>query len=489
MDDQDQQGSAHNGIDAVLRRRVSRRAALKGFGAAGLTAFTLGALDTLAWTPDRVAYASPQNLPNIQFDIGQYMPPARAIDGVLMALPPVYTLFITARLTRTPSKDDQRVLAAALDAIEAAYPFSPEGVFTHIAYGLPYFNRLPSALVAASLPLFKATGAGVLQDAVPGPTDVSPSNPTIIKQTFNVPVAIEANDIVLTLRSDEFATLAGVVAWLEGSGRLGDGAVASPAFNGLFAITSTRVMFAQIGLPRKVAAVARLPYADRVNPQSPMWMGFFSQQANGFGPADIATFQGNSSAQFTVMPSGNAPAPSDYFYDGAIQVLSHNILDLAAWYADGQPYSQRAALMFRASQVPTTVSPDASSGPAALPNVVANDATADAALGHLGHLQAIQQATRTPDGTIVPQRIDGPGFDAMDVPDHSRQPKLHFSAFLPSAQNFAKARKAAGGDGLSPQLVPQSHNGIEPFMTATRRQNYLCPPRAHRAFPLLELLP
>jgi hypothetical protein len=31
-------------------------------------------------------------------------------------------------------------------------------------------------------------------------------------------------------------------------------------------------------------------------------------------------------------------------------------------------------------------------------------------------------------------------------------------------------------------------NGLERFITATRRQNFLVPPRRHRAFPLLELL-
>jgi hypothetical protein len=30
-------------------------------------------------------------------------------------------------------------------------------------------------------------------------------------------------------------------------------------------------------------------------------------------------------------------------------------------------------------------------------------------------------------------------------------------------------------------------NGLERFLTSTRRQNFLCPPRRHRAFPLVEL--
>jgi hypothetical protein len=35
--------------------------------------------------------------------------------------------------------------------------------------------------------------------------------------------------------------------------------------------------------------------------------------------------------------------------------------------------------------------------------------------------------------------------------------------------------------------VDEEDNGLERFLTATRRQNFLVPPREHRAFPLLEL--
>jgi hypothetical protein len=34
--------------------------------------------------------------------------------------------------------------------------------------------------------------------------------------------------------------------------------------------------------------------------------------------------------------------------------------------------------------------------------------------------------------------------------------------------------------------VPDDDDGLERFLTATRRQNFLMPSRAHRAFPLLE---
>jgi hypothetical protein len=35
--------------------------------------------------------------------------------------------------------------------------------------------------------------------------------------------------------------------------------------------------------------------------------------------------------------------------------------------------------------------------------------------------------------------------------------------------------------------VEEAENGLERFLTTTRRQNYLIPPRRHRAFPLVEL--
>src|SRR5438552_17472681 len=72
------------------------------------------------------------------------------------------------------------------------------------------------------------------------------------------------------------------------------------------------MMFAQRGLPRKVAEAHNLPYASRIPPDSPMWMGFADQHVTGAGPAPIVAFQGSEEARFT-----NTSA-SDYFLDGAI---------------------------------------------------------------------------------------------------------------------------------------------------------------------------
>ena len=67
-------------------------------------------------------------------------------------------------------------------------------------------------------------------------------------------------------------------------------------------------------------------------------------------------------------------------------------------------------------------------------------------------------------------------------------PKLQFTIFVPSAEFFRTLRtRQASLDGLHLFGVSPDANGLERFITATRRQNFLIPPRRHRAFPLVEL--
>jgi hypothetical protein len=59
--------------------------------------------------------------------------------------------------------------------------------------------------------------------------------------------------------------------------------------------------------------------------------------------------------------------------------------------------------------------------------------------GRIGHLATLQRCSRA-DGAIPRHiRADGAGFDALDVPDGSKQPKLHFAMFVPTAERFADA--------------------------------------------------
>jgi hypothetical protein len=130
---------------------------------------------------------------------------------------------------------------------------------------------------------------------------------------------------------------------------------------------------------------------------------------------------------------------------------------------------------------------------------VVNDPQPDGSgrIPRMGHLSALQQSSRAADGTPIHIRIDGPGFSSGDVPNGTTQPKLQFSVFVPTADFFKTMRsnQAAlnfqtfeqGFGGSTSGTVDSEDNGLERFLTATRRQNFLIPPRRHRAFPLIEL--
>ncbi|HEU5373818.1 MAG TPA: hypothetical protein VFV38_00110 [Ktedonobacteraceae bacterium] len=520
-------------FEKLPKTPVSRRSLLK-LGLAGSAAATIAGIDTLAWTPKRLAHAATANtsFPDIQFDIGNFIAPAQTFNGIPFRFGPVYTVFLTAQLNRTPIRGDQADLENALETIESVFSFSPSGIFTFVAYGLPYFRRLPGgltgSLVSSHMPrLLSNTSRYVLEEAVPSPTDVSSVNPSITKATFNVPVQIESNDVNFTFRSDNLNNINDVVNWLLGSDELGGFAISSPnfAFNGLFTFTTIRTEFVQIGLPRQIANNNSLAYAGEINPQTPMWMGFSDQQVSGSGPAAITTFLGNSSARFTNATSGS------YFDNGSIQHLSHLIQDLTQFYnkdpnkfTGAEPFTERVQYMFRSDPIPSLGNTDQftdGGGTAFLANDAsvflhyqslgtteaiqtavspntANDPQPDGSgrIPRMGHLSALQQSSRAKDGTPIHIRMDGPGFSSGDVPDGTTQPKLQFTIFVPTADFFKTMRSnqaalnfqtfEANFGGSTSGTVDSEDNGLERFLTATRRQNFLIPPRRHRSFPLTE---
>jgi hypothetical protein len=484
---------------------LTRRTALKG--AAAVTA-GLGALELVgraAHLPNRAAAAegdvSIQALPDIQFDIGGFVAPVQTIEGLRVQFGPVFTLFSTARLLRTPNRIDQAELARAMNVLETAYPFSAGGLITFVSYGLPYFRRLPAALVNSAIPrLSSNTARSVLEEAVVAPTDVSPRNPGITKQRFNVPVRIEANDLLFTFRSDSQAHITDAFNWLSGSNVLRGAFVRSPAFGTLLRNTSNRLMFAQIGLPRRIADQSRLPFARFINPQSPMWMGFVDQQVDASGPAAITTFVGNPSARFTTA------RPGDYFDNGSVQHLSHVIMDMPQFFdfdANNQPgddavYTERVQYMYHSPPINRGNADQLTNGggPAFLPNEdrgpnyarqTAQGIGTDENERRIGHLSTLQRSSRAADHTPIHIRMDGPGFDGMDVPGGASTAKLQFTVFVPSADFFATMRRNAASLDLQEEFdIDEDENGLERFLTATRRQNFLAPPRRHRAFPLVE---
>src|SRR5262249_41406477 len=227
----------------------------------------------------------------------------------------------------------------------------------------------------------------VLEEAVPSPTDISPANPGITKERFNVPVVIEANDLLFTLRSDNTANLQDVLAFLGGSDMLAGQKVPSPRLRCGLTFTSTRLMFAQRGMPRAVADQNHLVFAPFVHPNSPMWMGFGDQQVDASAPAPDVTFAGAHGIHLTTAQ------PGDYFDNGSMQHLSHVILDMHQWFdlnAAGKPgedgtFLEHVQYMFRSDPPPSGGYKNQflnAGGPAFLPHVF--QGTGDAATSAAG---------------------------------------------------------------------------------------------------------
>jgi hypothetical protein len=179
---------------------MNRRTALKRAGALAVGLGALEAVGPFSFTPVRAgASIGPSD---IQFDISAFLPvpPQNYGSDVQFQMPPVHTVFLTAALARTPTRADQAEMNRALGALERHYPWGATHLVTFVAYGLPYFGRLPGSLVARHMPrLASEAGRYVLEEAQPGPTDVSPANPGISKLRYNVNVRIERNDLLFTL--------------------------------------------------------------------------------------------------------------------------------------------------------------------------------------------------------------------------------------------------------------------------------------------------
>jgi hypothetical protein len=109
--------------------------------------------------------------------------------------------------------------------------------------------------------------------------------------------------------------------------------------------------------------------------------------------------------------------------------------------------------------------------------------------GIIGHNEAVQRGSRSPEGEPLQLRVD---FNTLDPLDGSGgtapMPGVHFLAFMAGSSIFHQSRQQMDATELASQYdVAPMANGINAYIRATRRQNFLVPPRRHRAFPLVEL--
>jgi len=272
-------------------------------------------------------------------------------------------------------------------------------------------------------------------------------------------------------------------------------------------VTSIRRGFAGGGfagkqsLPKKMALAAGVPGADLIPDTSELFLGFTSTQKAGLGPRLIANHE----------TLGYVDLRSGYFHGGTHMHLSHIAEDLEAWYLNFD-FDERVLTAFRPGL--TDVKQGAQTvaqGPkdAATVEQLAGEFKRTGRIGHSASIQVtsrLQQDFVGPDGTVypkgtsIPQRAD---FNTLDnpfafsaTPERDRlstdpQAGVHFVVFNPSGDDFERNRLAMDGvlpDGRRLPVGARSRaQGFNSVLRTTHRQNFLVPPRRHRAFPLAEL--
>jgi hypothetical protein len=415
-------------------------------------------------------------------------------EGVAVVVPPLHHAIVTARL-RLPDdaaslREARATLEEVLEGLEREYAPTASGLAITLGWGLPYFRRYVAGPADRHLPVDRRAST---DDARPVRAVIDairfPSDP---RETV-----LEENDLAVLLRSNLLEHVSTAErALFDGDARE------------LFEPTSIRRGFVGGGfeggqsLPKRMAMAAGINGAELIPDTAELFLGFTSTQRSGLGPAKIANFE-----TLGYVDLGSA----GYFLGGTAMHVSHLFENLEAWYLNFD-FRERVETTFRPGLEVRTGAQTVAQEP---DDVVGEEQLSDdfGRRGRFGHSAAIQTASRlqrdvvASDGTVfakgtaVPQRAD---FNTLDNPffwsadplrDRMREEPVagvHFVVFNPTSDDFHRTRLAMDGvlpSGRKLPLPPGARKqGINSVLTTTHRQNFLVPPRRHRAFPLVELL-
>ena len=452
--------------------KITRREAVVGTagavaGAAGL----YGLVERLTDPPHRPATAPPGTPGREQHLLDDVA--VLEDNGAEVLVPPLHHELVTARVTidAADARDAGVALEKSLASLESTYPVTPAGLGVTVGWGLPYFRRLVASQWERLQPFDRRAERPALLDSIRFPSDPDDT-------------LLEENDVVVLLRSDSLDHIAHAEEVLFGDA-------------GMLERTTVRRGFAGGGLPRKMAVAAGISGAELIPENAELFLGFTSTLAHNLGPGRIANFE----------TLGLVEIPNGYFTGGTHMHVSHINENLEAWYVN-IGHDARVHTTFKPGLTvpPGTLTVPQEPADAADVAELSRDYRAHGAIGHSSSVQPasrLQQRHVGPDGavyargTAIPQRAD---FNTLDNPvhwsadgSHSEEPAtgVHFVVFNPSSDDFHRVRLAMDGvmpDGTVLEFAPRAEGqGFNSVLRTSRRQNFLVPPRAHRAFPLAEL--
>jgi hypothetical protein len=328
-----------------------------------------------------------------------------------------------------PTPDYARVLEASLRNLERTYSWGPSGLLFTAGWSPHYFEQ--RLHVASPIPPARA-----LSD-------------------FELP-AIDSYDFCLHLACDDESGLAAVEAALVHGAPL-SGAAGPVDISSVLRWRETRTGFTGAGLPAARQQVGGIPAGHPVPAGAPLYMGFKSNLKRNQASEDDVTIE------------------SGPFAGGTTMHVSYMRLRLDSWYRD-LTESERVARMYAPQVTPQEVNrltTDAESDPNELDQAISR-------YGVIGHAQTSARARRKGKPLIL--RRD---FNTTD----GGQAGLHFVAVQRTIEDFVTTRTAMNASSAqlqNPGITNTVNNGINEFIFVLKRANYILPPRAQRAFPLLK---
>ncbi|MGH2843579.1 MAG: DUF7405 family protein, partial [Solirubrobacteraceae bacterium] len=235
---------------------------------------------------------------------------------------------------------------------------------------------------------------------------------------------------------------------------------------------------------------------EKIPPGAMLFMGFTSSHVDGLAAGNLASYE--------TLPGWTDCKLDDYMAGGANMHLSHIGIELERWYQ--LDHKGRLQRMFnpRRTEGEEVLTPDQSPGTA----VTEAERDEDVAkFGLVGHNEQMQPLSRVQEETITAygQKVERAStfflrqdFATVENPfafslddGISARPRagVHFIGMGPSAQHFELMRLEMDSVGLAERhQLPGENVGFTDFLKTTHRQNFCLPPRAHRSFPLAELL-
>lgn len=331
-------------------------------------------------------------------------------------------------LDDSPSIGDARTVERAMRTLEAAYDWSPVGLFHTLGWGTAYFSRL-SAL-----------------------SDSPIRRPRVLSRAEE-PELLDF-DAIVRLASDVPSHLSATESAMFGKRSELNGVSVEHRLGEVFSIADRRTGFVGEGLPAAHTAAEGIPdNAPLAN--APMFMGFRSKRSGTQASEDRVTIETGA------------------FAGGTTVHLSHINQSLSEWYR-ALSESERSARMFSPEFMPTEIEGFGNDVP--FSDRVEQHARQHDVVGHHEKVARVRE-----DGEPLLLRRD---FNTVD----GGHAGVHFFSLQRSLSNFEKTRKSMNGWYLrddSEQITDERNNGILNFITVVSRVNFYIPPRKTRAFPAL----